>query len=134
MNTFLNYNNIVEEIKNKGYYILEDFFSNKEINNVKKSLLDTLHYIKPDDEQDLQKKYYQIKKYNLSSLPSGHVLPLAGLAQNMEWHHLSFNRPSRVGSLLLRGQSQNILEWNPTVKSHLVYSPPLPLPLASPLA
>ena len=64
MNTDLNNNNIVEEIKNKGYYILEDFFSNEEINNVKKSLLNTLHYIKPDGEQDLQKKYYQIKKYN----------------------------------------------------------------------
>ena len=29
-------------------------------------MLKTLHYIKKDDETDLQKKYYQIKKYNLN--------------------------------------------------------------------
>ena len=30
----------------------------------KRVLLKTLHYIKKDNETDLQKKYYQIKKYN----------------------------------------------------------------------
>lgn len=64
MNTDFNNNNIIEEIKNNGYSILEDFYSIEELNIIKKSLLDTLHYIKSDDEQDLQKKYYQIKKYS----------------------------------------------------------------------
>ena len=55
---------ITDEIKNNGYYIFKDYFNEDDLNNIKQSLLNTLHYIKPDDEKDLQKKYYQIKKYN----------------------------------------------------------------------
>jgi len=55
---------ITEEIKNNGFYILDDFLSSQDIDKIKKSLLNVLHYIKPDNEIDLQKKYYQIKKYS----------------------------------------------------------------------
>ena len=55
---------IINEIKNKGYCILEDCFDNKELKEMKSSLLDALNYIKPNGETDLQKKYYQIKEYN----------------------------------------------------------------------
>jgi len=64
MNNVWNNKKIAEEIRNNGYYIFENYFNSEEINKVKKSLLDILHYIKPDEENDLQKKYYQIKKYN----------------------------------------------------------------------
>ena len=40
------------------------FFDEESLNEIKSSLLKTLHYIKKDNETDLQKKYYQIKKYN----------------------------------------------------------------------
>ena len=64
MNTNWNTKEVIEEIRNNGYYIIKDFFSKQDLDKIKNSLLQTLHYIKPDDEQDLQKKYYQIKKYN----------------------------------------------------------------------
>tara|TARA_B100000686_G_C16715609_1_gene931818 strand:- start:466 stop:1254 length:789 start_codon:yes stop_codon:yes gene_type:complete len=56
---------IIEEIKENGFYIFEDYFEKNDLNKIKKTLLDTLNYIQPSDETDLQKKYYQIKKYNL---------------------------------------------------------------------
>ena len=64
MNNIWNNKKIAEEIRNNGYYIIENYFNKQEIDKIKKSLLDILHYIKPDNEKDLQKKYYQIKKYN----------------------------------------------------------------------
>ena len=64
MNNIWSNKKIAEEIRNNGYYIFENYFNSEEIDKVKKSLLDILHYIKPDEEKDLQKKYYQIKKYN----------------------------------------------------------------------
>ena len=59
-----NYNQAIKEIKENGYYIYENFFSKKDLNEIKNSLLQTLHYIKKDKEKDLQKKYYSIKKYS----------------------------------------------------------------------
>ena len=53
-----------KEIKDKGFCILEDFLNNKDLDKIKNSLLKALHYIQSDDEKDLQKKYYKIKKYN----------------------------------------------------------------------
>ena len=55
---------IKEEILENGYYILDNYLSSQDLNKIKQSLLKTLHYIKPDSETDLEKKYYQIKKYN----------------------------------------------------------------------
>ena len=55
---------IIKEIKENGYYIFKNFFDEDSLKEIKDSLLNTLHYIKKDDETDLQKKYYQIKKYN----------------------------------------------------------------------
>lgn len=60
----LNRKKIIKEIKNNGFYILDNYLSNQDIDKIKKSLLKVLHYIKPDNENNLQKKYYQIKKYN----------------------------------------------------------------------
>ena len=64
MNTNWNTKELIEEIRNNGFCIIKDLFSKQDLDKIKNSLLETLHYIKPDDEQDLQKKYYQIKKYN----------------------------------------------------------------------
>jgi len=60
----LNNKKIVKEIKDNGFHILEDCISKQDLNKIKHSLLKTLHYIKPNNENDLQKKYYQIKKYS----------------------------------------------------------------------
>ena len=59
-----NYNLVIREIKKNGYYIYENFFSPNDLKEIKNSLLDTLHYIKKDNEKDLAKKYYKIKKYS----------------------------------------------------------------------
>lgn len=64
MNGNWNKKKVIEEIKNKGFYTLKDCFSVQDLDKIKNSLLKILHYIKPDSESDLQKKYYQIKKYN----------------------------------------------------------------------
>ena len=55
---------IIKEIKEKGFYIFKNFFTKENLDDIKFSLLQTLQYIKKDDETDLQKKYYQIKKFN----------------------------------------------------------------------
>ena len=47
----------IEEIKDKGFCILEDLLSNEDLDKIKNSLLKALHYIQPADEKDLQKKY-----------------------------------------------------------------------------
>ena len=47
---------IIKEIKKNGYYIFKNFFDEESLNEIKSSLLKTLHYIKKDDETDLQKK------------------------------------------------------------------------------
>ena len=60
----LNNKLIKEEITKNGYFILKNFLNKKDLDKIKKSLLKTLHYVKPDSETDLKKKYYQIKKYN----------------------------------------------------------------------
>ena len=75
MNNIWDNKKIAEEIRNNGYYIFENYFNSEEIDKIKKSLLDILHYIKPDEEKDLQKKYYQIKKYN--SKLKGHWYDIA---------------------------------------------------------
>ena len=64
MNNNWNKKKKIKEIKDKGFCILEDFLSNEDLDKIKNSLLKALHYIQPDDEKDLQKKYYKIKKYN----------------------------------------------------------------------
>ena len=60
----MNYNKIIKEIKINGYYIYKNFYNKKEINQIKKSLLETLNYIKKSKQKNLQKKYYEIKKFN----------------------------------------------------------------------
>jgi hypothetical protein len=59
-----NYKLISSKIKKNGYYIFNNYFSHKELNDIKNSLLNTLQYIKQDKERNLQKKYYQIKKFD----------------------------------------------------------------------
>ena len=55
---------IIQEIKDKGFCILENCFDETELTKMKNSLLETLNYILPDDETDLQKKYYKVKKFD----------------------------------------------------------------------
>ena len=54
---------IINEIKQKGYCVLVNCFSNNEPDEMKGSLLDALNYIQPDGETDLQ-KYYKVRKFD----------------------------------------------------------------------
>tara|TARA_Y100000591_G_C21831715_1_gene700029 strand:- start:1673 stop:2434 length:762 start_codon:yes stop_codon:yes gene_type:complete len=60
----INISKAINSINSKGYFILENFLTTKELNNVKKAMLETLHYIHPKKINNLQKKYYQVKSYN----------------------------------------------------------------------
>ena len=55
---------IIDEIRENGYFVIKNFFTKKELTTIKQSLLNTLNYIDSNDEKDLQKKYYKIKKSN----------------------------------------------------------------------
>ena len=52
------------DIDLNGYTIINNFFDKKKLQHLKKSLLDILNYINFSEEKDLQKKYYEIKKFN----------------------------------------------------------------------
>ena len=50
---------IFQGIKENGYALLKNIFPAQDINNVKKSLVEMLNYIKPDSKiKNLQEKYY----------------------------------------------------------------------------
>ena len=55
---------IINEIKDKGYCILENCFDQDDLKKMKDSLLDALNYIQPNGETDLQKKYYQVRNFD----------------------------------------------------------------------
>ena len=59
-----NYNKITKSLISNGYYEFKNYLSNKELKIVRDTLLQTLDYIKPSKQKDLQKKYYEVKKFN----------------------------------------------------------------------
>ena len=59
-----NFKLIAGALKRDGYFVFENYFSKTELKEIKNSLLETLNYIKPSKQKDLQKKYYEIKKFN----------------------------------------------------------------------
>ena len=59
-----NYNKISKNLKANGYYEFNSYLSKTEIKKVQNTLLQTLNYIKPSNQKSLQKKYYEIKKFN----------------------------------------------------------------------
>ena len=56
--------NIIQQIKQKGFCVIKNMYSKKEINQIKSNLLEILHYIHPKKIKDLNKKYFQIKKFD----------------------------------------------------------------------
>lgn len=60
----LNNKKILREINDNGYSIIKNYFDKKDLDILKKSLLDTLNYIDFDNEKDLKKKYFKIKLNN----------------------------------------------------------------------
>ena len=58
----MNINKHCKNISSDGYTIIENFFSKKQLDKVKSSLLDMLNYIEFSKEKNLQEKYYEIKK------------------------------------------------------------------------
>ena len=59
-----NYSKISKNLKTNGYYEFNNYLSKIEIKKVQNTLLQTLNYIRPSNQKNLQKKYYEIKKYN----------------------------------------------------------------------
>jgi hypothetical protein len=55
---------IINEIKDNGFSIVENYFDKNELKFIKNSFLETLQYINKSSETDLHKKYYEIKKFN----------------------------------------------------------------------
>ena len=53
---------IIKSINEHGYYIFKDYFNKERLKFIKNSLLNILDYIHKDNQKDLQKKYYTIKK------------------------------------------------------------------------
>ena len=53
---------LTEKIRNNGFCIIKDLFSEQDLDKMRNSLLQVLHYIKPDDEQDFAKKILSNKK------------------------------------------------------------------------
>ena len=60
----INYKYISNSLKKNGYFIIKDYFSKKDLKEIKDSLLETLNYIHNSKQLDLQKKYYEVKKIN----------------------------------------------------------------------
>ena len=46
---------VINEINENGYCLLENCFTNDDLDEMKNSLLQSLNYIKPGNETDLQK-------------------------------------------------------------------------------
>ena len=67
---------VIKEIKDNGYCIIDDFLDKDNLEKIRNSLLQTFNYIQKDDEKDLQKKFYKIKKY--SKKLKGNWYDLAG--------------------------------------------------------
>ena len=59
-----NYSKIIKEIKKNGYFVFKNYLDKKDIKEIKESLLETFNYIKKGKEKNLQKKYYEIKKFS----------------------------------------------------------------------
>ena len=52
---------IIKEIKENGYYIFKNFFDEESLNEIKSSLLKTLHYIKKMMKQTFKKNIIKLK-------------------------------------------------------------------------
>lgn len=60
----LNKKRMSNDIKQKGYTLVNNFLNKSKLIKIKNSLLDILNYIHHSEETDLQKKYYEIKKFS----------------------------------------------------------------------
>ena len=54
-----NYNHAIREIKENGYYIYENFFLKKDLNEIKDALLQTFNYIKKIKKKIFKKNIIQ---------------------------------------------------------------------------
>jgi hypothetical protein len=59
-----NYEKISNHLPEYGYYEFKNYLSKKDVDTVKETLLNSLNYIKKSNEKNLQKKYYEVKKFN----------------------------------------------------------------------
>ena len=60
----MNYSKVIKEIKLNGFYVYENFYTKKDINEIKKSLFRLVKLYKKNKSKRSSKKYYEIKKFN----------------------------------------------------------------------
>ena len=60
----LDHQKLKKNIDDNGFTLIENFFNLETLANLKQSLWEVLNYIKSSNEKDLQKKYYEVKKFN----------------------------------------------------------------------
>ena len=58
------YHKIKKNIDEFGYVIIKDVYKKRDLENLKKRLLEVLHYIHPKKINDLNRKYFQVKKFD----------------------------------------------------------------------
>ena len=56
-----NYSKISKNLKTNGYYEFNNYLSKIEIKKVQNTLLQTLNYIKPSNQKNLQKNIMKLK-------------------------------------------------------------------------
>ena len=56
-----NYKKISEGLNKNGYYEIKNYLTTKDLNIIKKSLVDSLNYIRPSKEKNLQKNITRLK-------------------------------------------------------------------------
>jgi len=113
MNLKKNNTDIIKEIKNKGFCILEDCFDKNDLEEMKGSLLSALNYIQPNGETDLQKKYYQVKDYNRKL--KGNWYDIAGRDINLLQQ---LHSPSLVSIVKQYFESKVIYSGRPCIGVH----------------
>jgi hypothetical protein len=59
-----NFKKIKKSLDLNGYFEFKNYLTKKDIKKVEETLLTTLNYIKKSNQKNLQKKYYEIKKYS----------------------------------------------------------------------
>lgn len=58
------YYKIKRSINEFGYAIIKDVYKKRDLENLKKRLLEVLHYIHPKKINNLNRKYFQVKKFD----------------------------------------------------------------------
>lgn len=109
----LNEKKIINSIKENGYYIINNYYNKNDLEKIKSSLLKMLNYVKKSKERNLQKKYYEVKKY--SPILKSHWYDLA--TKNIDMLQLLHN-PQIVNLIKKFFKTDVLLSGRPAIHVH----------------